>query len=280
MSVGATITGTGSSGSMKSICRTLATTDLFIDFWARTTSGTGAVSVSILDDDTADCSSPNTQAWFTCTPAATWTHCRPSAKISMTAGTNRVQVLIAFPAGAAQTTFIDMVYLGAQSTQMSSDGSCGADSDGVITCAIPTSDYIASPVTWIGPTSITATVSDLFAGTARTSNAWQWSLGTKDAANTVTSLMSATTDEAALQIVDAASGVMTLAPDVANWAANTAYVIKWRWNSGLMGIWWNSAWNTTTAGAGTGILGAVPTVLNFQSETWIHDIAVQRKLVQ
>jgi hypothetical protein len=280
-SLKATISGTGSSGSIKSICRTLAATSVYVDFWARTTSGTGAINVSLMDDDTADCSSPNTTAWFTCNPTSTPTHCRPSGTLTMTAGTSRVQVLIAFPAGAAQTTYIDAVYLGSQSTPMSSDGSCLSDSDSVATCGSPTTHTITSPVTWKGSVSVTATESTLFDGTSYSASGAQlWSMGTKDAANTVTAMIAGATDEPSLQIVDAGSAVMTVAPDVANWAKNTPYALKWRWtNTGIMGLWWNSAWNTTTAGAGTGIVGTLPTVINFPGETWIHDFVVKKGLV-
>lgn len=99
--------------------------------------------------------------------------------------------------------------------------------------------------------------------------------------------MSSNTDEPLFSHYDGAAGNRSCGSNLANWAASTDYTLKTRVDGlGGFGVWWNSAWQTTTGGAGTGIRSASQALLYLcghntaGNDVWLRDLQSFRRMVQ
>jgi hypothetical protein len=242
--------------------------------------------VNILEDDSADCSSITTTTAVVdnAVPVADWA--RYSGAITLQAGTIRAQVQISLPAAAAQTTYIDAVTFRAG---IATDAFCTADTYADASCSTMEQSVAdnGSLISANGSSSIVGTFRSPWAGTDLAGPFYLFSDGNYTAANTMTALFATSTDEPAFYIYDATPAARNLSPNVLNWAANTDYTLKTRMDGlGAMGLWWNSAWQTTTVGAGTGIRSASQALFYMCGrqaagyDVWARSVEFYRRMVQ
>jgi hypothetical protein len=255
--------------------------------YAKTVSGTGLLDLNLLEDNDTDCSSitSTTAVVNDWVPGATYT--RGDGTITLGAATTRAQIQVSLPAAAAQVLDIDAIQLRCQATTapLAEDAYCGADTDATADCNTMVAST-PSPITWLGKTSIQGTWRTPWAGTELASYPRLISTSTVSS-NYFDILMSKDNDEPWASIGDSAGATRYTDINVLNWALNTDYPLKARYNnSGAIGLYWNGSWNTTLGGVGTGIIstnqatlyiGNKPTITT--QGNWSRDIVVSRKLV-
>jgi hypothetical protein len=253
--------------------------------YAKTVSGTGLLDLNLLEDNDTDCSSitSTTAVVDNWVPGATYT--RGDGTITLGAATTRAQVQISLPAAAAQVLDIDAIQLRCQATiaPLAEDAYCGTDTDATAACnrlAI----NAPNPITWLGPASMVWTNRFPYNGTDKTGNEKFFSTYTSGG-NYFNIAINNSTDEPSVIIYDNASAAMSVTPNSGNMLKDTDYTYKFKYNNaGAMAFFSNSAWVTTTAGAGTGILSATKPTLVFEEGgtcqgVWFRDITVYRKLI-
>jgi len=163
------------------------------------------------------------------------------------------------------TTYIDAIE--AYAGSIPTPGWCGSDTDTstVCTSTIPTST--PSPISANGALTIRLSAWSPWAGTELAASKYILADGLFSAANTLVLGVLASTDEPAYYIDDTASAALYIESSVLNWAAETEYDLQIERNGlGGMGLYWNSAWNLTTAGAGTGYRSAAQSTLRLGGE--------------
>jgi hypothetical protein len=226
--------------------------------WARLESGTGLLDINVLEDDSADCSSPTgttavindevpTAAWGTATG-------RPfSGNITTAAGTIRVQVQVSLPAAAAQALDIDAIQLRAGIVPM--DSYCDAPTSATGVCSTSVTSH-ASALSANGAETIELTGCTPWAGTDGAAVNTMWGDGA--GANSLALFIYGTSDEPEWFLRDAAAADKYNQPNTSNWSAATPSTLRAYFDGlGNMGLTWPvGTWFTTTGGAGTGIRSA------------------------
>lgn len=261
-------------------------TAMWVAAWLKTAAGAGLVDVNILEDDSADCSSITTTTAVVdnAVPVADWA--RYSGAITLQAGTIRAQVQISLPAAAAQTTYIDAVTFRAG---IATDAFCTADTDADASCSTMVQSVAdnGSLISANGSSSIVGTFRSPWAGTDITANAYLLADGAVGAANSMVVYLPPANDEPLFGIYDATPAIRYVGPNVANWAAATDYTVKvQRDGLGSLGLWWNAAWNKTTASAGTGIRSASRALFYMCGsqvagfDVWLRSLETYRRMIQ
>jgi len=228
--------------------------------WARLESGTGLLDLVLIEDDSTDCATPTTTTSVVDDAVPTGDWARHSGTITTQAGTIRAQVRVSLPPAAAQVLDVDAIML--RTPVLAADHYCGTDADTSATCgALTLPKPSALRNHFNGETQIEFVASSPWAGVDLAGQALLFTDGAA-APNFLRITVDAVSDELLWAVFDSASGVKYNNNNVLNWAANTDYQLKVRFdgrNNGAnrnLWLWWNSTWITATAGAGTGMRSA------------------------
>lgn len=275
--------------SLTSGCATVSgNTGYQISAWAKSVSGTPLLTVTVIEDDSADCGSPTTTTDVIsgATPTTSWGIQRGT--ITTQAATIRAQVRVTLPAAAAQVMDIDAVMMrGPPGNGYIADAYCATDADSDAACST-TVNSTPSPYSANGPTTTTLTACTPYAGTALIAeSSVAFADGNSSAANSLAiAVINATTDEPMYWIWDNSPNYKYVSPDISNWSALTSYALKYGHDgSGNLRLWWNSAWQTTMGGAGTGKRSAAQTTTylggtnSLGHDVYVRDIVVFRRVI-
>lgn len=275
--------------SLTSGCATVSgNTGYQISAWAKSVSGTPLLTVTVIEDDSADCGSPTTTTDVIsgATPTTSWGIQRGT--ITTQAATIRAQVRVTLPAAAAQVMDIDAVMMrGPPGNGYITDAYCATDADSDAACST-TVNSTPSPYSANGPTTTTLTACTPYAGTALIAeSSVAFADGNSSAANSLAiAVINATTDEPMYWIWDNSPNYKYVSPDISNWSALTSYALKYGHDgSGNLRLWWNSAWQTTMGGAGTGKRSAAQTTTylggtnSLGHDVYVRDIVVFRRVI-
>lgn len=228
-------------------------TDYHASVFARLESGTGDLNFIVYEDDTADCSSPTGHTTIGSTPLSYWDR-RVDTPFTTQPGTVAAQIVLELPAGAAQVVDLDAIMF--KPGALPTDAFCSTDVNAPAVCT-PELLSINSPISANGQTQIEFVASSPWAGTDLAAAVILLSDGNAGAANTEQITVYQTTDEPTLDVYDSAGDVKRVTVNVSNLAANTDYTLKAsKTSTGALRFFWNSVWQTTMAGAGTGIRSA------------------------
>jgi hypothetical protein len=272
--------------TLTSACLTVVGSTAYrLSAWARLVSGTGLLTVNVLEDDSADCGSitATTAVISAVVPGAAWL--RQAGNITTGAGTIRVQVQVSLPAAAAQALDIDAIQL--RAGIVPTDSYCDAPGAATGVCATSVTSH-ASALSANGSATIEGTWCTPWAGTDPAADATIWTSGNAAAANSLTMILESTTDEPAWYVYDSASATKYNEPNTANWAASTPYLIRNAWSGGgWLGLTWPSGtWYETAAGAGTGIRAAAQATTYIcgshaaGSDTWVTGETIYRGVLR
>lgn len=250
------LTGTTSATYMYSNCRTTEIgQNIKADVYYKCVSG-ACDSVIILRQYTAavNCTGAYTDAAAVCS-GASWTECiSTQTAAGWAGGTQSYRLILSERGNGGVTSNWSAPQLRADAANMplNIDQFCGTDADANAVCTT-TVNYTNSPYSANGPMTTTLTACSPWAGTDITAAQYLIADTAGGAANLHITYVDTTSDEPLYVTYDGAGGIKYISPNVINWAAATPYQIRFGINgSGRMRLWWNSAWNTTTAGAGLG----------------------------
>ena len=286
-SKGVTITLTGTDSSAFALGKCLTTgigADMYASAWAKKNAGTSVTNISLREYDTAACATQLAQNNLANGDlAAEWTkYGKLVAAGDWHADTSSYRLYaIEFGDGGVSIT-LDATSIRAAS--LPTDAYCSTDADATAVCnhAIPS---ITSPISGNGTMQIEGVFRTPWDATGIASNMYLMTNGSVATANSYWMSVAAWTDEPLCGIYDASADLKYVAPNVANWAADTDYTVKFsKTPGGVLRLWWNSAWQTTMAGNGTGIVGASQTTAYLcSSDTapancWVKSLKFFRRL--
>lgn len=251
------------SGIALSACQTQwIGQDVMVRCRGKTLSGVASCAVRIYEYDAANCTTYLAEAGLMADPGANWTKIKTNlAAASWNALTSSWRVGIRCNAtGLAYEVAYDDCFVVQAPATFGTDASCTTDSDSDAVCSNVV--YSApSPVGANNPMALVATFRSPWAGTDLTTDAYLFSSGSALGANTYGLFVESTTDEPSFEVYDRASAVRTVAPNVLDWAADTSYTLRLRTGGkNDLGLYWNSSWQATLAGAGTGMRSAAQSV--------------------
>ena len=262
---------------LDSACKALSgSTAYWADAYGETLAGTATAYVQLTECTDGACSVEcvTTTLW-TGDPGADW-QVRGNTRTTG-AGVNSGLVTIKMDTTSATAVF-DAVSLYTGNTGKRSF--CPGDTDATASCtAIVPSAFTNIPAN--GEVTIGLTASSPWAGTALAVAASVLRDG-PIGNNTIYWVVDAGTDEALLATIDNSGNFKYINPNIADWAANTEYAVRVRTDgTGNLGLYWNSAWQTTMAGAGTGMRSAAQSITYFGSTGTVgHDIDWGKILIQ
>lgn len=285
-----TLTGTTSTAAIASNCRT---TEIGQNIKAtveyKCASGTCTSSIVLRQyTAAANCTGAYTDVTQTCT-GTSWNKCTLTHLAAAWAGgTQSYRVLLSETGDGGVTSNWSAPQMRANATSMplNIDHFCGADTDADATCTNMINST-ASPYSANGPMTTTVTACSPWAGVDLPTSIFPTIFYDYGVNNAYALRVHAITREPYWQIIDNTPAVSkNIAPDVANWMAMTPYTVKVSTDgSGNMRMWWNNAWQTTPAGAGTGIRSAAQTTTYLSGsdsaggDIYIRDLIVYRRVL-
>jgi hypothetical protein len=163
---------------------------------------------------------------------------------------------------------------------------CGADTDASVICNHVIVS-INSPASANGTIQFQVTARSPVAGVDMSGNEYIFTDGNAGAANSYNLVVNSGSDEPIFYVYDSAGVSRYVTPNVSNWAADTDYTLEaYADGNGNLGLYWNSAWDESESGAGTGKRSASQTTLylggtNSAGENfWIRDFVVYRRILR
>ena len=271
--------------TLTSGCATVVgSTAYFLSTYAKLISGTGLLTVNVIEDDSADCGSPTmtTAVINGVVPTSDWT--RYQGSITTQAGTIRARVQLSVPAAAAQVVDLDAVLFRAG---LATDGYCASDADADAVCSTMIA-ATASPFSANGAQTVEVTQRTPWAGVDLVGDGNMLFDGPSGSANRLYYNVIPANDKPIFVVTDGASVSKYLAPNTSNWLANTSYTLR-AYMDGLGGLgitWPVGTWYTTTAGAGTGIRSAAQALTyiggsnSAGSDVWTRALRVYRRVMR
>lgn len=284
-----TLTGTTSGAYIYSNCRTAEIgQNVKITTEYKCTSGSCTSKIFFRQfTAAANCTGAYTDVFQTCT-GATWGKCTLTHLAAAWAGgTQSYRVLLTETGDGGVTSKWSAPQMRANATSvpLDIDQFCGTDADADATCTT-TVNSTASPYSANGPMTTTVTGCSPWAGTDLAAAVYVVADGNATAGNTSSISVSSSTDEAAWTVYDATPASKYISPDVSNWSALTAYALKASGDgAGNLRLWWNNAWQTTSAGAGTGIRSAAQATTYLSGsnsdggDIYIRDLTIYRRVL-
>jgi hypothetical protein len=278
--------GTTSVAYMFSNCRTNNIgSNMKATTFYKCTSGSCESKIWIRQFTTAtNCTGSYTDVSASCS-GSSWTKCTLSHLSSAWAsGTQSYRIMLSETGDGGSTISnwsAPMLRADSSSMPLDIDHFCGTDADSDAVCSTMV-NATSSPYSANGPMTTTLTGCTPFAGTDIASGQYFVYDYGSGAQNAMISMLESGTDEPLLYVYDGAGAAKYIAPNVLNWAALTEYVLKFGVDgSGNLRLWWNSAWQTTMSGAGTGIRSAANANTYLCSSnagghnTYIRDLTIQ-----
>lgn len=241
--------------SLTSACKTIsASTAYYGSAWLKTTAGTATAYVNMIEYTSADCTTGDTSTTlWTGDPGSYWVRHSGTRTTGGSVQSGQIQIMLD---STAATVSADAVHLRAGAFAVSQF--CGCDTDATCVCSAVAPSF-DSQINGNEPVTIQGTWSSPWAATSLSTDPRLITDGT-GGANTMALWISPGNDEPYGQVVDSAGSSKYVSCNVANWVADTEYTVTFYHNSiGGLFMYWNSAWQSTMSGAGTGMRSASQT---------------------
>lgn len=270
--------------TLDSGCAALAAaSDYTASVYSITTAGAANLSLQIIEYTDVACAvgAVTTTIW-TGDPGANWIIHIGTRTTGGAVQSGRIRLLLDT---AAATVLADYPHLYAGTIPHESGCVTDADADAVCNAVA-----ITHPSDLSGAGSIS--VEAIFRTTVGPASSFSSILitdGVFTAANTYELVIDrgwGSTNEPILRCRDNAAAVLSVAPDVLDWNANTDYRVRVAWDpqNAAGSIYWNAAWNDTNVGAGLGYraAGQVTTYIGNVAVTtndfWLRDLRYWRRI--